>query len=279
MTERVTEYQTVAAKRAAAARQLEELSRVAQVNPVLLEGASYARGYWSRLWRRNFEQMPLASKSMSRGLSFLRNNAVMHFEESTGRLRALVFCDDCPEPVCNAILEFSPVSARAWTAVRDFMRANPISLEDILAGRIEPPVSEYFKNPKCGLLPSEADFTGTCTCGVEPFCSHMAAAICAAAVKIEADPTILFRLRGVHPADLAFISEDDSRARSLAAEPLPLASLDLSGGSTVVVRRRGGLESRVAAVAPADPEAQPEAPSPASPDEPPPIYQAFPPAP
>ncbi|MDR1081063.1 MAG: hypothetical protein LBQ79_08930 [Deltaproteobacteria bacterium] len=276
MNDRVNEYQTVAAKRAAAARQLKELSSITSVSPVQLDGATYARGFWSRMWRRHFEQMPIASKRMSRGLSLLRNNAILHFEDNPGRIRALVMGDVAGDHTYETSVDFAPASESSWAAARGFMKSHPVTLDDILAGRLESPIPEFLRSPAAGLLPFEHEFVGSCECSDRPFCIHMAAAVCAVAVRIESDPAFLFRLRGVHPADIAYGTETAS-AEGAESEPLPLASLDLAAAaaSKVVVRRRAGQEQRVELTG-AEPVCLPASSPPSSP----PSLQAspFPPA-
>jgi DNA-binding transcriptional regulator YiaG len=268
MSDPVKTYVRVADRRAAAARHIKELSSEGEVTPVQLEGAPYARGFWAKQWHRHFERLNVAARLMSKGFSFLRNNAVVHFEASPGRILARVADDD---GLYNLSVDFSPVDPDRWEALREFMRANPVSLAGLLSGaRLPAPVADRLRSPSGGLLPAEGEYSCACDCREPSFCVHVAAALCAAAVRMESDPALAFRLRRADPADLAFRDGDDPEDEEDAAAfpeplaPLPLASLDLTAGghppSAVVVRRRRGQESRLdwsSVVAPVEPEPAP----------------------
>ncbi|MDR3153874.1 MAG: hypothetical protein LBW85_06305 [Deltaproteobacteria bacterium] len=263
MTEPVKTYVTVAQRRQAAARQLKELSTTSEVSPVLLEGAPFARTFWARLWHSHFEGHELTSKRMNKGLSCLRNNAVVHFEASERRLKALVsgVWGDMAR-VFTVTVELSPVPLATWQKAKDYFQSRVHTVSELLSGRLPAAAAGYLRDSETAFLPGKDAVSSVCDCGDGPFCIHAAAAMCAAAVRIDSQPRLFFLLLGVDPEELVsglaglpepIPSERLTHSDLPAQLPLPLFEQSGEGAPTVVVRRRSGREAGAAA-----PSAAPE---------------------
>jgi uncharacterized Zn finger protein len=96
------------------------------------------------------------------------------------------------------------------------------SLIDLLQGRFDQGVMKRLTQPKDGLFPQPQEIDLDCSCpDWAVLCKHVAAVLYGVAARLDADPQLLFTLRGVDHAELI--------SQAVAAENLERS---LSAGET-----------------------------------------------
>ena len=89
------EYETVAEKKAMAAKKLEQLrKKKPSIAPVVIEGNTLARTWWGKSWNRNLERYADYSNRIGRGKSYVRHGAVLDLKIEGGQATALVQGDE-----------------------------------------------------------------------------------------------------------------------------------------------------------------------------------------
>ena len=129
----------------------------------------------------------------------MREGAINNLEVRPGHVQAIVV---------GATIDYVDVRIRklradVWKALRIACLGQIGSRSDLLDGRVSGHVRDVLTDPDRGLFPTPADITPRCPCGDRAAaCKHAMAALYGAGGSFDRDPLLLFRLRGVQPADL-----------------------------------------------------------------------------
>ena len=156
-----------------------------------------ARHFWGRRWQEHLEAC-LAGR-LPGGRACVREGAINNLEVRPGHVQAIVV---------GATIDYVDVRIRklradVWKALRIACLGQIGSRSDLLDGRVSGHVRDVLTDPDRGLFPTPADITPRCPCGDRAAaCKHAMAALYGAGGSFDRDPLLLFRLRGVQPADL-----------------------------------------------------------------------------
>ncbi|MBE0564700.1 MAG: SWIM zinc finger family protein [Krumholzibacteria bacterium] len=239
--------QTVAERRAANEKMLRDLRKAGRDLRPVAPGQSAPRSVWGRRWCEHFDLFADFRNRLARGRSYVRHGAVLHLELTEGSIVALVAGTDLYE----VEIMVAPLPAARHRRIRDACAGRIDSLLELLAGRLDAAVMGQVTDPNDGLMPRGQDLELTCTCpDWAVMCKHVVAAITAVGLRLDEEPDLLFRLRGIEPQELVgggalvvpVASADDGTA---------LADEDLAGIF--------GIEVDLAPVAP--PAEEPAAPN------------------
>jgi uncharacterized Zn finger protein len=187
---------------------LESIERLKQKNPhiapVIVTGRSLTRTWWGKSWNVNLEGYADYVNRISRGRSYVRNGAVLDLQIMQGTISALVQGSGSqPYQIMIAIL---PLDQKNWHALTKECAGKIDSLQELIAGKFPMGLSELFTARGKGLFPAPREITLQCNCpdGAK-MCKHIAAALYGVGVRLDDDPTLFFKLRGVNVE--ALISE------------------------------------------------------------------------
>jgi uncharacterized Zn finger protein len=95
-------------------------------------------------------------------------------------------------------IEVAPLDDRAWDAVADAMASQAIFAAKLLAGEMPQDIEEAFAAAKVSLFPDKrGDLSTDCSCPdwANP-CKHVAAVYYLLGERFDADPFLIFELRG-----------------------------------------------------------------------------------
>jgi DNA-binding transcriptional regulator YiaG len=225
------EYVPVAERRAKAVRETEKMVKAGKdIQPVHIEGRTIARSFWGKGWCSHLEGFGDYSNRLPRGRTYVRNGSVCHLGIARGSVEALVSGSSLYK-VKVAIQELKP---DAWTALRQTCTGRIGSLIELLQGRLSDEVMRAVTDPQHGLFPKPGEIKYTCSCpDSASMCKHIAAVMYGIGARLDTQPELLFRLRGVDHEEL------------LSAEAAVGA---ITGGGSRRTRRRVLDEGSVAAV-------------------------------
>ena len=170
-----------------------------ELHPVVNSTRKLASHFWGSAWMRHLAQCESGGLCLSPGRSLLRHGCVLDLRIAPGQIKALVSADE----LYDVQLDIKPFDEEAMEELRSVCSGRIASLVSLLEGKVDAAVLEHLCDPEIGLLPNPSDWRMRCSCPdwSEP-CPHAAAAIYAAGCLIDADPSLLFTLRSVNPADL-----------------------------------------------------------------------------
>lgn len=169
---------------------------------------AFVKQWWATRWIEALEQLMDAGR-LQRGRSYARKGQVLQLEETRRGVEARVQ-GSRPKPYV-ARIELAPLSAKQWEAVLDALAEQPAFVAELLTGAMPAEIESVFEAAEVSLFPDKAgELDMSCSCpDLAEVCKHIAAAHYILAERLDADPFLLFRLRGRGEADVL----DGLRAR------------------------------------------------------------------
>ncbi len=183
--------------------------------PVVNRTRALAGHFWGQAWMRHLAACESGGFALAPGRTLLRHGCVLDLRIAPGLITARVSAQRLEE----VQLRLAPLDEERQEELAQLCRGRIDSLVSLLEGRVDEAVLAPLCDPQLGLLPQPADWKMSCTCAdwAEP-CAHAAAAIYAAGVLIDSDPSLLFTLRAFDPASLLQPAPRAATADFAAAE-------------------------------------------------------------
>ncbi|MGV1100483.1 SWIM zinc finger family protein [Thiovibrio sp. JS02] len=196
------EYETVAEKKARAAKKLAQLrKKMPGIAPVVIGGNTLARTWWGKSWNRNLERYADYSNRIGRGKSYVRHGAVLDLRIEGGRVAALV--QGTSAKPYEVVIRIAPVKKANWGQIRKQCQGELRSLPDLLAGKFPKELGDIFLAEGKGLFPTPREISFECTCpDWASMCKHVAAALYGVGARLDEDPLLFFTLRQADTEEL-----------------------------------------------------------------------------
>ncbi len=185
--------------------------------PIIIEGRTISSSWWGKAWCDNIDIYADFDNRLPRGRSYVRSGCVIDLKIEYGVIRALVV-GSRPRPY-KIKIDIKPFNDKEIKAFEDKCRNNFESVEDFINGRFPDSFKEYFTSYSLNLFPKVREMTFSCSCpDWAELCKHVAAVLYGIGRKLDDDPMLLLRLRGI---DTASFSE---KIVNREAEKLALSS-------------------------------------------------------
>jgi uncharacterized Zn finger protein len=195
-------YVSVAERRARARKVAEKIARkrglsLAPVGP--LEGSKIVRTFWGKAWCDNLQSYSDYATRLPRGRSYVRHGAVIDLQIASGKVTALVSGTSMYETT----IAIRSLESRRWKEIAGACTGRIDSLIDLLKGNLSQQVMEIVTRKERGLFPAPGQISLECSCpDWADMCKHVAAVLYGVGVRLDEQPDLLFRLRGVDHLDL-----------------------------------------------------------------------------
>ncbi|MFJ9539226.1 SWIM zinc finger family protein [Streptomyces sp. NPDC101225] len=156
---------------------------------------AFAATWWGRAWVTALEDSTLDSGRLSRGRTYARKDMVGPVTIAPGQVRAAVQ-GSRPRPYRSAV-HLPVLTDTQWDTLLDTVAARAGHLAALLDGEMPAELVDDARHAGVPLLPQPAELDPECSCPDwgHP-CKHAAALCYAIAATIDADPFVLFALRG-----------------------------------------------------------------------------------
>lgn len=240
-------YVPVAKRRADAARSAKQLAtkRGRALKPIAIEGRKIAKTFWGAAWCDSLENHSDFSNRLPRGRTYVRNGSVIDLEIAAGHVEALVSGSD----LYKVRVEISRLKPAHWNDLKGECSESIDSLLDLLAGRFSDGVMRRLTDPERGLFPQPKEIKMSCSCpDWAVLCKHVAAVLYGVGARLDAEPQLLFLLRGVDHAELVSQAISDGNLdRALSGEAGTLASEDLGAMFGIELDSNAAIEPPVKA--------------------------------
>jgi uncharacterized Zn finger protein len=244
-------YVPVAERRRKAEREMQKLRKKGHpVSPVVIEGRTIARTFWGKSWCENLERYSDYENRLPRGRTYVRNGSVVDLQIAPGVIKAFV----SGSKVYKVAVEIKQCSKASWKSICKDCAGGIDSVVELLQGRFSKGVMERICRPKIGLFPTPEEIKFSCSCpDWADMCKHVAAVLYGIGARLDHQPELLFRLRGVDESDLiakagSAISLDTPQplsAKVLKDEDLAgVFGIDIAPAEKPKLRRRAGARAR-----------------------------------
>ncbi len=237
-------YISVAERKRQAAELVATLRGKGQaISPVQLQGRVIASTFWGKAWCDNLESYRDYDNRLERGRSYVRNGSVVDLQIAPNTLKAMVSGSE----LYRVTATIAAVPEQKWKAICQDCAGGIDSLVELLQGRFAKGVMERICRQGDGLFPQPSEIRFSCNCGdYASMCKHVAAVLYGVGARLDVQPELLFRLRGVNEKDLvAQIGSASPLAKPQvatgkvldAADLSALFGLDMDGGEGATVDR------------------------------------------
>lgn len=205
-------YVPVAERRRKALRELEKQRKKGQtVSPISIEGRTIAKTFWGKSWCDNLERYSDYANRLPRGRTYVRNGSVVDLQIQPGVIEAMV----SGSSLYRVSLTIKPVPESRWKAICCDCGGAVDSLIELLQGKFSTAVMERLCRQGNGLFPAPAEIRLKCSCpDSASMCKHVAAVLYGVGARLDHQPELLFRLRGV----------DEKQLIAAAGTSVPLAA-------------------------------------------------------
>ena len=170
-------------------------------NGIKAQSKKFGQTWWASKWLAALERLVDPAR-LGRGRSYARSGQVLNIDITPGRVESRVQ-GSRPSPY-KVEIKIKPLSNKEWDKVADAMASQAIFAAKLLSGEMPQDIEQAFKQAGVNLLPaSRGDLKTECSCPdwSNP-CKHIAAVYYLLGEQFDADPFLIFRLRGKSKDDI-----------------------------------------------------------------------------
>ena len=167
--------------------------------PVPPFSGAIGKTFWGKAWCKNLESYSDLSNRLPRGRSYARNGSVIDLCIADGTITAQVMGSS----LYQIAVKITAVPKSQWQTISTDCAGSIDTLIELLQGKLSKAVMERICTPRTGLFPAPKEISFSCSCpDWASMCKHVAATLYAVAVRLDQQPELLFKLRGVDASDL-----------------------------------------------------------------------------
>jgi uncharacterized Zn finger protein len=169
------------------------------LSPIPAYRGAIAKTFWGKAWCENLEGYSDYDSRLPRGRTYVRNGSVIDLQITAGKIHAQVMGSS----LYTVKIDVTACPDQHWRALSANCASSIDSMVELLQGKLSSAVMERICKPGTGLFPSPKDIQFGCNClDWASMCKHVAAVLYGIGARLDQQPELLFKLRGVDPADL-----------------------------------------------------------------------------
>jgi uncharacterized Zn finger protein len=211
-------YVSVAQRRINAQKQLKKLqAKGVVIEPLgeLSHRTKIATSFWGSAWCKHLESFSDYENRLPRGRTYVRNGSVLHISIKSGSIEALVQGSS----LYVQSIHINPLPAATWKTLQARSQGKIGSLIELLQGKISDEIMSVVTHKDEGLFPKPKEIKLSCTCPDSAgLCKHLAAVLYGIGARLDTQPELLFKLRGVDHNEL-ISAVDPATALGSSAKP------------------------------------------------------------
>lgn len=193
----------------------------------------FTQTWWGQRWISALKPL-MDSGRLSRGRSYARRGQVLEINLRPGEVQARV--QGSRRSPYKVTIELKPLDARQWDKVLDALADQAIYAAQLLNGEMPADIEDIFASVGVPLFPAaRGDLFSDCSCPdwANP-CKHIAAVYYLLGEHFDADPFLLFALRGRLQAQIATALRERRAGGAVeTAERVPYAAGTVEAGESV----------------------------------------------
>ena len=166
------------------------------MKPVTIEGRRIARSWWGEEWCRSIEGFADWSDRLPRGRSCCRGGHILDLDlDHYGSVRALV--EGSASVPYRVAVQIKPLGKMDYLALVRRCSGRLDSITELLEGRFPRDLGDMFIGT---LFPGRNEIRYSCSCPDRAsLCRHTASVLYGIGNRLDADPCLIFSLRGIDP--------------------------------------------------------------------------------
>jgi uncharacterized Zn finger protein len=205
-------YVPVAQRRAEARKKIAALGKTTKLSPVEISGKKIARTWWGASWCANLERYADFENRIGRGRSYVRNGQVIDLSISDGKVASMVMGSE----LYHVQIGIDGLSKKTWRTVAEQVGRRIGSLAELVEGKFPEELGEIFMRQGEGLFPSPREIHMQCDCpDYAVMCKHVAATLYGIGARLDTEPLLFFKLRGIPFEELLKKSVDEKMKKLL----------------------------------------------------------------
>jgi uncharacterized Zn finger protein len=207
------EYVSVAEKKAKAQKQIAKLRKKdPHVSPVVIEGRKIAATWWGMAWCTNLESYADYKNRIGRGSAYVKNGFVVDLRIDEGYVTGKVM----GSKLYTVKIDIDLLSVNQSDEITKSVGRRIESVADLTVGKFPKELGELFLTQRKGLFPSPREIHMDCSCpDGAGMCKHIAAVLYGVGARLDDDPLLFFKLRGVDVNAFIKASIDDKLSSML----------------------------------------------------------------
>ncbi|GHU56314.1 hypothetical protein AGMMS49975_19390 [Clostridia bacterium] len=202
-------YVPVAKRRADAQKEIAKLRKKnPNLAPVVIEGRKIAVTWWGIAWNKNMESYADISNCLGRGSAYVKNGFVLDLQIDEGVITSIVQGSS----LYKIKIDIKNLSDKKWAEITKQCAKRVADLAELTEGKFPKELEDIFLRQGDGLFPSPKEITWECDCPDqygEHMCKHIAATLYGIGRRLDDDPLLFFKLRGVDPMELLKASVEE----------------------------------------------------------------------
>ena len=189
------EYLPISKKKEKAIKKIVKLQKKdLDLSPVVIEGRKIAKTWWGQAWCKNLESYADFSNRIGRGSAYIKNGFVVDLKIYEGLVTAKVMGTRLYTIEINIDL----LDAKLNKSIIEMVGRRIDSISDLIDGIFPIDLGELFLTQKKGLFPAPNEIHKNCSCPDRAdMCKHVAAVLYGVGARLDQDPLLFFKLRGV----------------------------------------------------------------------------------
>ncbi|MDR0272869.1 MAG: SWIM zinc finger family protein [Clostridiales bacterium] len=189
------EYVPVAKKKEKAAKHIAKLRKKdSNLSPIIIEGRKIATTWWGLAWCNNLKSYADYSNRIGRGSAYVKNGFVLDLKIEKGLVTGKVM----GSKIYNVTIKIDTLAEMQKEHIVKAVGRRIDSVSDLVEGKFPKDMGELFLTQKKGLFPSPKEIHLDCSCpDWADMCKHVAAVLYGIGTRLDQDPLLFFKLRGM----------------------------------------------------------------------------------
>jgi uncharacterized Zn finger protein len=205
---------SVAEQRKTAEKRRKQLEKeLGELQPVIVEGSKIARKWWGIAWNKNLESYADFENRIGRGRSYCKNGLLLDLRIFEGEITAKV----SGSSIYNVKINIEKLPGKQWRNIAEACAKRVENIGALVEGTFPQELADVFMQQGDGLFPSPKEINMSCDCpDFARLCKHIAAVLYGVGARLDSDPLLFFKLRGVDPGELIKKSVEEKMRNLLA---------------------------------------------------------------
>ena len=219
-------YVSAAQRKAKARREVAKLQKKGQtLSPVQVQGLKLGKTFWGQSWCKHIESFSDLSSRLPRGKTYVRNESILDLQVRQGLITAMVMGSE----LYSIRIKITSLTPAQWKSLKKKTAGQIGSMVELLQGRLSDSVMQSVTGHSEGLFPKSGQIDMECSCpDSAEMCKHLAAVLYGVGCRLDEEPDLLFKLRGVDHRELITEATRSAGSATTVGNRKTIAASDLS---------------------------------------------------
>lgn len=167
---------------------------------VIISDRLISKSWWGIKWCKNIENYSNLRNRLERGRTYIRRGTIKRLSISNNLVKADV--QGTQEEPYKVVIKIKAINKKQYNNIIEKCENTIDSVDSLMTGDFPLEYQCLFTDAEYGLFPKSDELDYSCTCmdyiTYNHVCKHIAGTFYAIGNKLDDDPTIFFKLRGIN---------------------------------------------------------------------------------